>query len=471
MTGPPAPTDTAAPPLAREMRGVWIATVANIDWPSRNSLSADQQRAELTDLFDRASVAGLNAVILQVRPAADALYASAIEPWGAMLTGHQGTDPGYDPLAFAVTEAHARGLQIHAWINPFRAGNTADSLALAPSHVFHTHRELVRVYGSQLWLDPGEPAAQDYVIGVISDIVRRYDVDALHADDYFYPYPEKDSAGRALDFPDSGSYARSGSALERADWRRDNVDRFVERLNREVHQLKPTIAVGISPFGIWRPGNPSGVVGLDAYASLYADSRKWLQQGWLDYIAPQLYWSIGAPQQSFPVLLDWWIAQNGMGRHVWPGLAAYRVGDGTSSAYTASEIPDEIRAVRSRTAGTGELLYNASATLKRSNGAVAASLAPLYASRALVPAYSWLDTSAPGAPTLTVSGRTVQLTPAATGDVRWWAVRVLAGGTWTTRILFGDQRSLTLDANPQRVIVNAVDQAGNASPDVSWRAP
>ncbi len=453
------------------MRGVWIATVANIDWPSRNSLSADQQRAELADLLDRASDAGFNAVILQVRPAADALYASAIEPWGAMLTGRQGTDPGYDPLAFAVEQAHARGLQIHAWINPFRAGNTADSLALAPTHVFHTHREWVRAYGSQLWLDPGEPAAQDYVIGVISDIVRRYDVDALHADDYFYPYPEKDSAGRTLDFPDSGSYARSGSTLQRADWRRDNVDRFVERLNREVHAIKPAIAVGISPFGIWRPGNPSGVTGLDAYASLYADSRKWLQQGWLDYIAPQLYWSIGAPQQSFPALLDWWIAQNGMGRHVWPGLAAYRVGDGTSSAYSASEIPDEIRAVRTRPAGTGELLYNATATLKRSNGAVAASVAPLYASRALAPAYPWLDSSAPAAPTLTVSGRTVQLTPATADDVRWWAIRALAGGTWTTRIFFGAQRSLSLDAAPQRVILNAVDQAGNASPDVSWRAP
>lgn len=471
VTAPPAPTDTAAPRLAREMRGVWIATVANIDWPSRNSLSADQQRAELTDLFDRASAAGLNAVILQVRPAADAVYASTIEPWGAMLTGHQGTDPGYDPLAFAITQAHARGLQIHAWINPFRAGNTADSLALAPSHVFHTHRELVRVYGSQLWLDPGEPAAQDYVIGVIGDIVRRYDVDALHADDYFYPYPEKDSSGRTLDFPDSSSYARSGSALQPADWRRDNVDRFVERLYREVHRLRPTIAVGISPFGIWRPGNPGGVTGLDAYATLYADSRKWLQQGWLDYIAPQLYWSIGAPQQSFPALLDWWMAQNSMGRQVWPGLAAYRVGDGTSSAYSPSEIADEVRAVRSRATGTGELLYNATATLRRSNGAVAASVAPLYASRALVPAYPWLDALAPATPALTVSGRTVQFTPAVSNEPRWWAVRVLAGGTWTTRILFGDQRSLTLDADPQRVILNAVDQAGNASADVSWRAP
>lgn len=471
MTAPPTPADTTAPPLTREMRGVWIATVANIDWPSRNSLSADQQRAELTDLFDRAANAGFNTVLLQVRPAADAVYASSIEPWAAMLTGRQGTDPGYDPLAFAVTEAHARGLQLHAWINPFRAGNTADTLALAPSHVFYTNRDFVRVYGTQLWLDPGDPVVQDYVVGVIDDIVKRYDVDALHADDYFYPYPQNDSAGHALDFPDSATYARSGTTLSRPDWRRQNVDRFVERLYREVHQLKPTLAVGISPFGIWRPGNPSGVTGLDAYASLYADSRKWLQQGWLDYLAPQLYWSIAAPQQSFPTLLDWWLAQNTAGRYVWPGLAAYRVADGTSSAYSATEIPDEIRAVRARPAASGEILYNATATLKRSTGEVASSVAPLYTPRALVPAYTWLDASPPAVPVLTVSGRTVRFTPAASGDVRWWAVRALAGGAWTTRILFGDQRSLILSADPQRVIVNAVDGAGNVSPDASWRAP
>ena len=470
VTAPPIPSDTAAPPLGREMRGVWIATVANIDWPSRSSLTADQQRAELTDLFDRAAGAGFNTVLLQVRPAADAVYASSIEPWGAMLTGRQGGDPGYDPLAFAVAEAHARGLEIHAWINPFRAGNTADSLALAPSHVFHTHRDFVRVYGSQLWVDPGDPAAQDYVMRVIDDIVTRYDVDGIHADDYFYPYPVNDASGQAIDFPDSATYARSGTTLSRPDWRRQNVDRFVERLYREVHQLEPNLAVGISPFGIWRPGNPSGVSGLDAYASLYADSRKWLQQGWVDYLAPQLYWSIAAPQQSFPALLDWWLAQSSAGRYVWPGLAAYRVGDGTPSAYGSSEIPDEIRAVRARPTAMGQLLYNATATLRRSNGAVAASVAPLYAQRALVPAYTWLDASPPNAPTLVVSGRTVQLTPSP-GDVRWWAIRVRAGGTWSTRVVFGDQRSVTLAADPERVIVNAVDQAGNASADVSWARP
>ena len=469
VTGPLAPADTEPPALMREMRGVWIATVANIDWPSRNSLSAEQQRAELRDLLDRAASAGFNSVLLQVRPAADAVYASSIEPWASLLSGRQGTDPGYDPLAFAIAEAHARGLQLHAWINPFRAGNTADTLALAPSHVFYQHRELARIYGSQLWLDPGDPAAQDYVIRVIGDIVKRYDVDGLHADDYFYPYPENDAAGHPLDFPDSVTYARSGTTLSRADWRRQNVDRFVERLYHEVHQLKPVLAVGISPFGIWRPGNPSGVTGFDAYASLYADSRKWLQQGWVDYLAPQLYWSIGAPQQSFTALLDWWIAQSTAGRPVWPGLAAYRVGDGSTNAYGSSEIADEIRAVRARPAGTGELLYNATATLKRSNGAVASTIAPVYAQPAIVPPFSWLDASVPAAPAVTVAGRVVQFAPGAGSAPRWWVVRALAGGSWTTRVLFGDQRSLTLSADPQRVMVNAVNQAGNVSADAERR--
>jgi uncharacterized lipoprotein YddW (UPF0748 family) len=468
VTAPRVPADTAAPPIVREMRGVWIATVANIDWPTRNTLSADQQRAELTDLLDRAANAGFNTVLLQVRPAADAVYASSIEPWAALLSGRQGIDPGYDPLAFAVTEAHARGLQLHAWINPFRAGNTADTLALAPTHVFHTHRELVRAYGSQLWLDPGDPAAQDYVIGVVDDIVTRYDVDALHADDYFYPYPENDASGHPLDFPDSETYARSGTTLSRADWRRQNIDRFVERLYHEVHQRKPMLAVGISPFGIWRPGNPAGVAGFDAYASLYADSRKWLQQGWVDYLSPQLYWSIAAPQQSFTALLDWWLAQNAAGRHVWPGLAAYRVGDGTPGAYAASEIADEIRAVRARPAATGEVLYNATATLKRSSGVVASTVSPLYAKRAVVPAFSWLDPTPPAAPTVTVAGRMVQLVPAAGGEARWWIVRALADSGWATRVLFGDRRSVMLTGNPRRVIVNAVDEAGNASADADW---
>ena len=465
------PVDFGPPPIQREMRGVWIATVANIDWPSRSALPAEQQRAELDDIFERAVAGGFNAVFLHIRPASDALYDSALEPWGAMLTGVQGVNPGYDPLSYAVTAAHARGLEIHAWINPFRAGNARDTASLAPAHLFNARRDLVRVYGTQLWLDPGEPATQDHVMRVVSDIVQRYDIDGVHADDYFYPYQQNDAAGRLIDFPDSGSYARSGSTLARADWRRANVDRFVERMYREVHALKPVIKVGISPFGIWRPGNPAGVNGLDAYATIYADSRKWLQQGWLDYLAPQLYWAITAPQQSFPALLDWWLAQSTMGRHVWPGLAAYRVADGTASAFSQAELPDQVRLTRTRAAGTGHLLYNTTSTLKKFNGAVVASLATLYASRALVPAVPWLDAAAPATPTVAVASRVVQMIPGAGELPRWWVVRARAGGVWTTRVIFGDQRSTTLGLTPDRVLLTSVDQAGNTSGAAAWPVP
>jgi uncharacterized lipoprotein YddW (UPF0748 family) len=238
-----------------------------------------------------------------------------------------------------------------------------------------------------------------------------------------------------------------------------------------VHALKPTIKVGISPFGIWRPGNPAGVAGLDAYATIYADARKWLQQGWVDYLAPQLYWAIAAPQQSYPALLDWWIAQNAMSRHVWPGLAAYRVGNGTATAFDVNEIPSQIAMTRTRPAGSGHILYNTTSTLKKSSGAVAASLSALYATPALVPASPWLDAAPPPTPAVIVASRTIRMIPGSGKPTRWWVVRSRAGGTWTTRVLFGDQRSLTLGSDPDRVLLNAVDQAGNTSAVSSWPKP
>ena len=447
---------------------MWIATVGNIDWPSRKDLTADQQRAELIDILDRAVTTGLNAVILQVRPAGDAVYSSTLEPWASLLTGTQGVDPGYDPLAFAVEQAHARGLELHAWINPFRAGNTKDTLALAPTHAFNTKRDLIRVYGTQIWFDPGEPAVHNHAIAVVRDIVTRYDIDAIHADDYFYPYKQRDAAGALIPFPDSGSYARSGSTLALDDWRRDNVNRFVERMYREAHEVDPTLDVGISPFGIWRPGHPAGVVGLDAYADIYADSRKWLQEGWVDYLAPQLYWSISSTGQSFPALLDWWFAQNTRGRHVWPGLATYKVADGT---FSTTEIPDQIRLTRERTQGTGHILYNTTTTLRSSSGAVAASIKPLYPRRALVPASPWLDATVPPAPLIAVSGQTLTITPAEGEPARWWFVRARpTTGPWVTRIVFGDQRVIQLGAVMTHVLVNAADAAGNVSPSAQWRS-
>jgi uncharacterized lipoprotein YddW (UPF0748 family) len=471
ITGPPVtPADTAAPLLQREMRGLWIATVANIDWPSRSSLTADAQRAEMIDILDRASALGTNTIVFHVRPAGDAVYQSQLEPWGKMLTGQQGSSPGYDPLAFAVDEAHKRGMELHAWINPFRAGNSSDTVTMVAPHLFRTRRDLVRVYASNIWMDPGEPDVQDHSMRVIADIVTRYDIDGIHADDYFYPYPVNDNTGSVLPFPDGATWSKYGGGLALADWRRANIDRFVERMYREAHAIKPHIKVGISPFGIWRPGFPAGVNGLDAYAAIYADSRKWLQQGWVDYLAPQLYWSIAAPQQSFPALFDWWLSQNAMGRHVWPGLAAYRVSDGTSSAFSLQEIPEQIRTMRSRPQGTGHLLYNTTWTLKQNGGALASTLSSdVYKTGALPPAFTWLDSTPPDAPALAQTAGALTITAASGETARWWAVRRRASAVWTTRVLFGTTTSIAIDASVDRVLVSAVDRAGNVSSAAEWR--
>jgi uncharacterized lipoprotein YddW (UPF0748 family) len=456
--------------VRREFRGLWVATVSNIDWPSRPTLSADQQRAELVSILDRAAAAGMNAIVFHVRPAADAVYRSAYEPWAALLTGTQGTDPGYDPLAFAVTEAHRRGMELHAWVNPFRAGSVSDTVGrLAPQHVFNQQRELVRVYGAQLWLDPGEPAVQDRTMRAVLDIVARYDVDAIHMDDYFYPYPVLDSARRLLPFPDSATYARYGNGMSLDEWRRANVDRFVERLYREVHAAKPAVRVGISPFGIWRPGNPPQVTGLDAFTALAADSRKWLQNGWVDYLAPQLYWRIDPPQQSFTALLDWWQSQNTKGRFVWPGLATYRVYSATNP-YPLSEIANQIAATRARGVH-GLVLYNATSTLSRNTGEIATMLRrDFFPDAALPPAAPWLTAPAPARPTITVAnGATVTLTPSGTAP-RWWVIRSRSAGQWTTRTIFGTERTVALaSGSADWVVVNAVDATGALSEDAVWR--
>jgi uncharacterized lipoprotein YddW (UPF0748 family) len=339
-----------------------------------------------------------------------------------------------------------------------------------PPHLFKTRRDLIRVYAANIWMDPGEPDVQDHSMRVITDIVLRYDIDAIHADDYFYPYVVNDNAGRPLAFPDDATYAKYGAGLSLADWRRANIDRFVERMYREVHAIKPTIKVGLSPFGIWRPGNPPGITGLDAYSSIYADSRKWLQQGWVDYLAPQLYWAISPPQQSFTALLDWWISQNTAARHVWPGLAAYRVNDGTSTAFSTQEIPEQIKQTRLRPQGTGHLLYNTSWTLTRNGGALAAALSSdLYKTRALVPPSIWLDAVPPASPTIALAGNSLNITSGAGEQPRWWAIRQRASGAWTMKIVFGSERSTAIDGGVDRVLIQAVDQAGNLSAAAEWR--
>ena len=472
------PSHATSPPPAREFRGAWVATVKNIDWPSKPGLSTAQQKAELLVILDRAAQLKLNAVLLQVRPACDALYASKLEPWSEYLTGQMGRAPSpfYDPLEFAVTEAHRRGLELHAWFNPFRARHNTGFSTLSKNHISRTHPEFVRTYGQQLWLDPGDRAARDYSQAVILDIVKRYDIDGAHMDDYFYPYAEKDKAGAVIDFPDWPSWKRylaGGGKLSRGDWRRENVNGFVHRLHDEIKARKPWVKFGISPFGIWRPDQPAGVRGLDAYAELYADARLWLMNGWMDYCAPQLYWGIEPKEQSYPALLRWWAGQNPKGRHLWPGNNTFKAG----GAWPNAEIVNQVRLTRQQPGAGGNIHWSMSALLKK--GGVAEELAHgLYAEPALVPASPWLDQAPPGRPLVTAmnGGGTVKLswTPTGQKTVTRWMVQFKLNDTWRTEIFPGAVRrsSCTSQGTIQAVAVTAIDRCGNASaPAVLERAP
>ncbi len=476
-TAPRSPDPLVVPPIAREFRGMWIATVANIDWPSSPSLSAAQQKAELDALLDVAQQTGLNAVVLQVRAAGDALYGSTIEPWAKSLAGTQGVSPGYDPLDYAVTQAHLRGLELHAWFNPFRAANLTDTATLSPKHFAKERPDLARVYCTQLWFDPGAEAVHDRAVQVILDVVARYDVDAVHLDDFFYPYPNAACPG--LDFPDSVTYADylgGGGSLGRAEWRRANVNRFVQRLYMSVRGASSHVQVGISPFGIWRPGNPAGVTGLDAYASIYADSRLWLQSGWVDYFSPQLYWAMNSTGQSFPALLAWWGQQNTLGRHLWPGLAGYRVADGTGSAFSSGEIPAQVAQVRTQTGSfggaSGTILYNASSVRTDRGGYATALRSGAYATGAIPPATTWLDAVPPAPPTLqvTANGTSAYATMTGGSGTYWWLVRWRANGVWDQRRVFALTASVTINAaGIDAVAVHTLDRSGNASEPATWQ--
>lgn len=467
--------DVSLPAVPREFRAAWVATVANIDWPSEPGLSSAAQQAELRAIFDEAAALNLNAVVFQVRCAADALYASELEPWSAYLSGTQGMppEPAYDPLALAIAEAHARGIELHAWFNPFRAQHPANT-SVADGHVTQMRPEWVRQYGDYLWLDPGEPEARDFVLAVFRDVLRRYDIDGLHVDDYFYPYPIRDGDGNLVDFPDEGPWQRyqaSGGTLGRADWRLDNINRFMQALYELARAEKPEVRVGISPFGIWRPGHPAQIEGFDAYDGLYADARLWLQEGWLDYLTPQLYWRIEPAPQSYPVLLRWWVEQNTKGRHLWPGNFAARVGDRESN-WPATEIVNQVYLTRVEP-GAGGNVHFSMKTLVRNQGGLADLLQQAYAVPALVPATPWLDDAPPEPPTVQAvaaddSGAVrLQISPPAE-QVRAWVVQSRYGRRWDLRIVAGGAGAVDLPATlggeaVDLVAVRAVDGCGNLS--------
>jgi uncharacterized lipoprotein YddW (UPF0748 family) len=475
------------PPLATEFRGVWIATVANIDWPSRPGLSTWEQQAELIALLNRAVSMNLNAVIFQVRPAGDALYASTLEPWSAYLTGQMGAapEPFYDPLTFAIDEAHARGLELHAWFNPYRARHPSDSSEIATTHISARRPHLVKPYGPYLWMDPGEPEIVAHTKRVILDVVSRYDVDGIHIDDYFYPYLERDSFGALIPFPDEASWRRyvaSGGALNRGDWRRQNVDRLVAELYFAVHAQKPWVKFGVSPFGIWRPDNPPGVTGLDAYTEIFADARKWVNNGWLDYVAPQLYWRSASPGQPFDRLLAWWVDQNIRRRHVWPGLFTSRSDTlETQERWRATEIVEQLRLTRAVRGASGHIHFSMRA-FRDNPDSLSERLREPYRNPALVPATPWVDSLPPAAPQVLIARDTVtgglvaHLRPGSDEKAWLWGVRERRGATWVTRILPGWQLAHTLtytrsERGPEEIVVNAVDRSSNVSASTRRTVP
>ena len=484
----------SVPPVAREFRAIWVATVDNIDWPSRRDLSTEQQQRELIAILDRARELGMNALIFQVRPAADALYPSALEPWSAYLTGAQGRAPApaWDPLAFVIREAHARGLELHAWFNPYRARHPSEKTPLAPSHIAAAQPALVKRYGQHLWMDPGEPAVIEKSIAVIVDVVRRYDVDGVHIDDYFYPYKESDGRGGTINFPDDpsyGAYTAKGGTLDRDDWRRANVDTFVRQMYERVKRAKSWVKVGISPFGIWRPGYPSDVRGFDSYAQLYGDSRKWLREGWLDYASPQLYWPIAKDGQPYPSLLNWWAGENVKGRHMWPGNFTSRVG--TAAVWSATELVNQIETTRRQGTTTGNVHFSMSAFMpSRTTNAqrperealAARLLRETYAAPALVPASPWLSSGAArlAPPALRedqdsrTGARFIIASAPPNQVVRSWIVRKWDGRQWRTMVQPGTDMApftFALDAAPGDGIgvwVSWVDRVGVESPRAGW---
>lgn len=477
---PPAGAD-APPEPPREFRAAWVATVAHIDWPSRRGLSASAQREEIEALVERAAQIGLNALILQVRPSGDALYPSELEPWSEWLTGRcgQAPDTAWDPLQTWIDIAHRRGLELHAWFNPYRVRHSAARTPAAGTHVALNDPSIVRSYGNQLWMDPGEPRSAQRVLAAVSEVVSRYDIDGVHLDDYFYPYPLKDDQGRTIAFPDDDSWRRAQTGPgddragpDRAAWRRSQVDRLVQSLFERTRQLKPWLLFGISPFGLPRPDRrPPGIMGFSAYDQLHADAEHWLAKGWLDYVAPQLYWPRDQAAQAFDVLLEAWRRDNPQGRHIWPGLYSSKVvGLAGTPAWPAQEILDQLRSIRQHGAQDanlrGHLHFSLKALLDDRLGPILQTQA--YAATALPPTSPWRAVTPPLAPRVawrdikTLQWQADARSPGWRGAVLQW----LTEEGWSHRIVPA-QGQWTLPTNTRRMIVRSLGRDGTLSAGVS----
>ncbi|MDX9902859.1 MAG: DUF1343 domain-containing protein [Bacteroidales bacterium] len=488
VTGDPS---GRTPSAEREFRAAWVATVANINWPSKPGLSVEEQKSEAIALLDLLYKNNYNAVVFQVRPHGDAMYKSDLEPWSYYLTGEQGKapEPYYDPLQFWVDEAHARGIELHAWLNPYRAHHPAGG-KVTDASIVRKRPELVLKLEVEnyWWMDPALKGTQDHSYNVVMDLVRRYDLDGIHFDDYFYPYPDYNNF---KDFPDDRSwqaYLAGGGKLSRSDWRRDAVNVFIERLYKGIKAEKPWVKFGLSPFGIWQPYNPPAIGGgFNQHETLYADAKLWLNEGWIDYYSPQLYWPVNQIAQSYPVLLGWWKEQNLKGRHLWPGI---NIGL-QPAARAADETVNQIMITRGLLPESPGVVHWSIGPLVRTPELVKAVAEGPYKRKALVPASPWLDTRAPAAPSVTKrpEGDALRLswTHSDPSDVSRWVVYYRYGSQWNQNILgpgatsdilpaFTVNRSFLMRTEPEKVTgveqaliildsiaVSAVDRYGNES--------
>ncbi len=462
-------TKLVLPEIDREFRAAWIATVANINWPTKNSLSTEQQKAEAVQILDLLQKLNFNAVVFQARPSADALYKSDLEPWSYFLTGQTGKAPSpyYDPLEFWISEAHKRGMELHVWLNPYRAHHTTGGNVTSESMASKMSRETYRLKNGMYWMDPSDEKVQNHVSAVIKDMVKRYDIDAIHIDDYFYPYKEY-NGGR--DFPDDKTwtvYKNSGGILSRADWRRGNVNKFIKRIHDEIKAEKSYVKFGISPFGIWKPGFPADVTGTSQYDELYADAKLWLNEGWCDYFSPQLYWKEGGPQ-SYSSLLNWWKSETPKNVHLWPGLNTVGV---KNVADKAEEISNQIQITRNVLGKeAGVIHYSVDGISK--NYSMQTALQNLYKEKALVPASPWIKSEPVLKPEITAkkSGNNAEIHWLSRNpqQVRQFILFAKYGNQWQTEILNVDEHTKFLPLVKSGVTLTdlalkAVDRLGNES--------
>lgn len=467
-----------------EFRGVWIATVENIDWPSKKGLPAEQQKEEFMRLLDMHKRNGMNAIIMQIRPVADAFYPSRFEPWSEYLTGIQGLAPTpyYDPLQFMIEETHRRGMEFHAWINPYRAVFNVNRSSVAPGHITRLFPQWFVTYGNTKYFDPGLPEVREHVNRLVRDLVERYDLDAIHFDDYFYPYhiPGKE-------FPDDASYAKYGNGIDKGDWRRNNVDTIIRMLGETIKSINPRVKFGISPFGVWRnsskdPRGSASKAGITNYDDLYADILLWLQKGWIDYIAPQLYWETTQKSVGFNMLLDWW-ANNTYGRQLYIGHGIYRALEAKTGPWkNPNEMCSQVKAVRANPNVQGSIYFSSASFVRNPNGWCDSLRNNYYKYPALIPPMKWIDSIPPLSPLIeNLNEDQVRLYYRGAEPIKGFAIYTLSANepddmdsATLAAIMVADK---TIDVNlssipslsGDRIFASAIDRNNNVSKWVQLR--